>query len=240
MEIQIKDENDKKTTVMVPINFIFDSYMIKNLHLDDCEDVIKFIEDINKDGGLPFSPIPKQYMEFVVNYYNHYTKYFSGEVKINDEDRYDVISQKVLDNPNIIPVCEKEFSKRIPRRNDIPTEVFYIGMLNVHTNDSIDISKMSSVELANMISMCEEHEEWWVNKFEKKLLNKIHWQDSNETINGYLSGNALRGYFGLTGYYQMNSFGRFIELAFRADKYQKMNGTSGPTKVEAMLSGAAF
>lgn len=225
MNVKVINSDKSCGTVTVPYSFYNDSHLIKTLFLDECDDIDEFIEDINSDGGLPLIAIDKEYIEFVIQYYKNYEEYFNGNITVNDEDRFQVITQKMIDRPFIVPIVEKEMNKRKPRKNYIPTEIFYIGILDLNKENK-DIKNMTTLELANIVSMHEEYNEYWVNDFEKEFANQIHWEETEEKIDGKFSGKKLVKNFGLTGYYQMNSFGRYIDLLSRVTKLLKKSSIS--------------
>lgn len=159
--IETRDHTLRKTvgSYDVPYYIVKDSkYFSAMLDLDDDE------VDDNKDTMNIW--VNDVYFKKILEYYEHYKEYFTGEVEVNEEDKINVVTRPMLHNTSAL--AKRDAGRKIIRRNDIPTEVFYIDTKK---------EKKQRLELANEQSMLslEEFTEKWMNAFERKFVEDFHW-----------------------------------------------------------------
>lgn len=168
--IQTKDSTLLHTveTHDVPDYIIKDSKFFSILTDADEEDDDDDDEDVlGKTFDVMVNDI---YFKKALEYYNHYRDYFTGKVVPTEDDYIQVVTRAMVNNVGVL--AKRDAERKIVRRNDIPTEVFYM-----------DIEKPTyhrdkqRLELANEQSMLnlDEFTEKWMNEFEREFVKDFHW-----------------------------------------------------------------
>lgn len=215
LTIQVMNGQDMSSGVVdvqVPMFFARDCRLLKVI----CDD---FEEDDEQEPVPVF--VPKIYLDKILEYYTYYTDYFLGKTQIEDKDRFQLITQSMLDFPINQTKVEQDRAKRIPRRPDIPTEVFYVGVMDSEgtLSNVVDATNMTTLELANRMSLKLDYMEWWTNKFERLFIRTIHFipidatHFPNDGISFESDGTTILSAFLLlkyADYLLSNSFSRFI------------------------------
>lgn len=176
------------------------------------------------------------YFKKALEYYKHYKEYFISEVEPDKEDDIQVVTRAMMHNTSVI--AKRDAERKINRRNDIPTEIFYIES---------DNERQPCLELLNEQSILnlDEFTEKWMNDFERTFVEDFHWisPESEEypretdgvlTVNGEsetkkkLSIKRMIDYCGYMkqvegerGYLQFQSLGRFLNQWVRTNMASK-------------------
>lgn len=168
--IQVLNCNDMSsgmTDISIPMFVAQDSRLLKVI----CDD----FDDDDEPEHVPIF-IPKAYMNKIMEYYNHYSDYFLNNTQLTDEDKFNVISQSMLDFPQNQHKIQQDREKWRPRRNDIPTETLYVGFSDSegNTTNVANPDNLTTLELANRLSIKLDFIECWTNDFEKDFIKSIH------------------------------------------------------------------
>lgn len=158
--IETRDEKLQETVG----SYVLPDYMAKDSKFFS---ILLDLEEEEGEGETMNVIVNDKYFKKALEYYEHYKEYFKGEVKVEEKDKFDVVTRLMM-NKSVTA------TRKITRRNDIPTEVFYVDTKKA-------IKEKQRLELANEQSMLnlEEFTEKWMNSFEREFVKDFHWKSPN-------------------------------------------------------------
>lgn len=204
------------------------------LDLEDADDEDEYRDDKHfKTLNIMVNDI---YFKKALEYYQHYKDYFEGKVEPSEEDNIQVVTRAMMHNTSVI--AKRDAERKIKRRNDIPTEIFYIES---------DNERQPCLEVLNEQSILnlDEFTEKWMNDFERTFVEDFHWispesEEYPRETDGVLNVNGESetkkklsikrmidycGYMkqveGERGYLQFQSLGRFLNQWVRMNMASK-------------------
>lgn len=180
------------------------------------------------------------YFKKALEYYQHYKDYFEGKVEPSEEDNIQVVTKTTMHNTSVI--AKRDAERKIKRRNDIPTEIFYIESDNERQPCLEVLNKLLNEQ---SILNLDEFTEKWMNDFERTFVQDFHWispesEEYPRETDGVLNVNdesetkkklSIKrmidycGYMkqveGERGYLQFQSLGRFLNQWVRMNMASK-------------------
>jgi len=178
------------------------------------------------------------YFKKALEYYQHYQHYFEGNVEPDKEDDIQVVTRAMMHNTSVI--AKRDAERKIKRRNDIPTEIFYIEYETERERQRIELLNEQS-----MLNL-DEFTEKWMNDFERTFVEDFHWispksEEYPRETDGILNVNTgtevkqklsikrmidycgfhMKEVEGERGYLQFQSLGRFLNQWVRTNMASK-------------------